>query len=112
MTGPRRFSRRQLLIGGAGALAAAAVGGSAYGVFVEPHWVELVRRRMPLEHLPPELQGRTLLHVSDLHVGPRVSSDYLVRAFHDAQALTPAEYLKIVHDLRGIHRVLSEVPNE
>jgi predicted MPP superfamily phosphohydrolase len=44
---------------------------------------------MPLADLPPELVGRTLLQVSDLHVGHRVSSDYLIGALREAQALEP-----------------------
>lgn len=44
---------------------------------------------MPLPNLPPDLSGRTLLQISDIHVGWRVSSDYLMRAFTQAAALEP-----------------------
>ena len=110
-------TRRQLLVAG-GAAAATVVGGSLYSWLVEPHWVELVRRPMPLEHLPPALTGRTLLQVSDLHVGPRVSSDYLTRTFRDAQELAP-DFVAITgdfvsyrsaHEHRELARVLRNLP--
>jgi hypothetical protein len=60
-----------------------------YAWQIEPFWVELVRRPMPLPDLPQSLVGKTLLQVSDIHVGPRVSSDYLIRSFVAAQSLEP-----------------------
>jgi predicted MPP superfamily phosphohydrolase len=82
------FTRRQFLtLGGAAVASAAGIG--LYAWQVEPHWVEVVRRAMPLEHLPPGLEGRTLLHVSDIHVGRRVSSAYLIETFERARDLTP-----------------------
>ena len=66
--------------------AAAAVGSGLYTWQVEPFWLDLVRRPMPLENLPAELVGKTLLQISDIHVGPKVSSDYLIRSFREARA--------------------------
>lgn len=40
-----------------------------YAWQVEPHWVELVERPLPLAGLPRELLGTTLVQSSDLHVG-------------------------------------------
>lgn len=113
----RSLTRRQLIAAG-GAAAVVALGLPIYSVFVEPHWLEVVRRPMPLENLPPELAGTTLLQLSDLHVGPRVSSDYLMRALRDAQALTP-DFVAITGDFvsygaarehRELSRVLSVMP--
>jgi predicted MPP superfamily phosphohydrolase len=100
------------------AAAAAIVGLPLYAVFVEPHWMEIVRRPMPLEHLPPDLAGSTLLQVSDIHVGPRVSSDYLIRSLREAQALAP-DFVAITgdfvsygsaHEHRELARVLASMP--
>jgi predicted MPP superfamily phosphohydrolase len=44
---------------------------------------------MPLEHLPEALEGSTLLQISDIHVGPRVSSAYLLRTLTAARDLAP-----------------------
>jgi uncharacterized protein len=82
------LSRRQL-VALLGAGAAGLVGLPVYAFGIEPHWVELVRRRMRLRGLPPSLAGRTLLQVSDLHVGPMVDSGYLSRALGDAARLEP-----------------------
>ncbi|MBN9517927.1 metallophosphoesterase [bacterium] len=70
----------------------AAVAGAGVGLYtwrVEPHWVEFVRRDLPVRNLPPALDGRTLAQVSDVHVGPRVDSDYLVAALRHLSALRP-----------------------
>ena len=77
-------TRRQFLRVGGAALASAA-GLGLYAWQVEPHWVEIVRRPMPLENLPPALAGRTLLQLSDIHVGPRVSSAYLIETLDRAR---------------------------
>ena len=82
------LSRRRFLALGGAALATAA-GVPLYAWQVEPHWVDIVRRPMPLENLPPGLEGRTLLQLSDIHVGPRVSSAYLLDAMDRARALAP-----------------------
>jgi predicted MPP superfamily phosphohydrolase len=70
-------------------LVGAAVALGLYAWRSAPHRVELVRMPMPLAGLPPELAGRTLLHLSDLHVGPHVDSSYLERAFAEAVRLEP-----------------------
>ena len=111
------ITRWQLLAAG-GAAAIVALGLPAYSVFVEPHWLEIVRRPMPLENLPHELQGKTLLHLSDLHVGPNVSSDYLMWALRQAQDLGP-DFVALTGDFvsqgsarehRELSRVLAVMP--
>ena len=111
------LSRRQFLGLGASAIASAAAVG-LYAWQVEPHWLELVRRPMPLPGLPPDLVGRTLLHLSDLHVGPRVDSAYLIRSLHEAGDLEP-DYVAITGDFvswesakgtRELSRVLRALP--
>jgi uncharacterized protein len=69
-------NRRRFLTVGAGAVAAAA-GIGVYAWQIEPYWLDVVQRPMPLENLPAALEGTTLLQVSDVHVGPRVNSDYI-----------------------------------
>jgi predicted MPP superfamily phosphohydrolase len=82
------LTRRQFLALG-GAAVASAVGVPLYAWQIEPHWVEVVRRPMSLENLPPALEGRTLLQLSDIHVGPRVSSAYLIETLDRARELAP-----------------------
>lgn len=69
--------------------AGTAVGMTAYTIGIEPHWIKLVERTLPVRDLPPELEGLRLVHLSDLHVGPHVSSEYLIEALKSAAALRP-----------------------
>jgi hypothetical protein len=60
-----------------------------YAWRLEPHWVEFTHRDLPIAGLPAALEGRTLVQVSDLHVGPRVDDDYLIRTLDRVAALAP-----------------------
>lgn len=112
------LTRRQLLARGAAALGASSLGVGLYTWRVEPHWVETVRRPLPLAGLPPALEGATLVQVSDLHVGPRVDEDYLAETLQGLAALEP-DLLVVTGDLvtwrgdeqlRALDRVLAHLP--
>lgn len=81
------LSRRRFLA--TSGLFASGVGLGLYAFDIEPHWLEIVRRPLPVANLPGALEGRTLAHLSDLHVGPRVDDDYLARVFARVRALAP-----------------------
>lgn len=72
---------------------AAALGfGAAAGVYtwrMEPHWLEVVERRLPVADLPQDLAGSRLVQLSDLHIGPRVDDDYLLRSFQRVKEMAP-----------------------
>jgi hypothetical protein len=80
-----RLTRRRFW----GAAAATGLGLGIYAWRVEPHWLEFVRRDLPVRGLPGELESRTLAQVSDIHVGPRVDPDYLADALRRLSALQP-----------------------
>jgi hypothetical protein len=109
--------RRFLAVSGAALASAAGVG--LYAWQVEPHWVELVARPMLLEHLPPALVGKTLLHVSDIHVGPRVSPAYLMETLDRACDLAPdfvafsGDFVtyRTATEYAALARVLRHMPN-
>jgi predicted MPP superfamily phosphohydrolase len=44
---------------------------------------------LPVRRLPPRLAGRTLVQISDVHVGPRVDDDYIVATFRRVADLRP-----------------------
>ncbi|GIW85761.1 MAG: hypothetical protein KatS3mg108_0085 [Isosphaeraceae bacterium] len=90
--------RRWLAAAAAGGLAAAGGGVGLYTWKIEPHWVAVEHRTMPLEGLPPAWRGRRLVQVSDLHVGPRVDSDYLIRSLRAVGSLEP-DMVAITGDL-------------
>lgn len=80
----RRFLKHALC-----AAVAAPLLATGYAVGVEPHWVQYRRVRLPLPGLPSPLDGATLVQFSDLHVGPRVSDDYLRGVFRTVAGLQP-----------------------
>jgi len=82
-------NRRTLVKRTAAALVSAGAGCFGYAVGIEPHWLELVSRDLPIDHLPVELTGARLAQVSDLHIGPWVSDEYVLRAFARLRALRP-----------------------
>jgi predicted MPP superfamily phosphohydrolase len=80
------MTRRRFVRLAFGAYAAGA-GAGLYTWLWEPHWVEFIRRELPIANLPVSLIGRTLVQLSDLHVGPQVSEAFLQRTFRAVQEL-------------------------
>ncbi len=86
---PRRFSRRRLLAAAAAGCVLGATGVGAYAFRIEPHWLRVVHREMPVRNLPGALAGRRIVQITDLHAGPLVDSDYLRRAMRRVGELSP-----------------------
>lgn len=82
------WTRRTFLKAGGTAIVG-GLGAYSYTTWVEPHWLEITRREMPLANLPPALEGATLVHLSDLHVGNRVDSEYQKSVLDRTRALEP-----------------------
>ena len=62
----RRFVRRgAYLAAGAGVLC------FAWGLFVEPYWLEVRRVTVPSSNIPPGSRGIRIVHISDLHCDPK-----------------------------------------
>ena len=78
------ITRRRLLQG-----AAVTAGLGLYAWRVEPHLVEFVTRDLPIARLPAPLIGRTLVQLSDVHVGPLVDDAYVQGVFDRVTALAP-----------------------
>ncbi|MBI3987662.1 MAG: twin-arginine translocation signal domain-containing protein [Lentisphaerae bacterium] len=88
MTCGTMITRRQFLR----ASAAAAGVGLGMGLYTwrwEPHWLDVVERRLRVANLPDRLAGARLAQLSDLHIGPRVDDSYLIRSFERVKALAP-----------------------
>lgn len=60
-----------------------------YTALVEPFWLELVERKLPISKLPPGLKAKTLVQISDIHVGGRVSEKYLIESLDRVSELQP-----------------------
>ena len=83
------MNRRRFLQVAAIGTAAAAVGTVGYTLAVEPHWLEITERELPIAQLPDALLGARLVQLSDLHIGPQVSDIYLRESFARIRALAP-----------------------
>src|SRR6185436_19413565 len=82
------LSRRRFLRASGGAMCAAA-GLGVYTWRIEPHWLEVVHHPLAVRQLPASLAGRTLVQITDVHVGTRVDDDYVIESFRRAAALKP-----------------------
>jgi predicted MPP superfamily phosphohydrolase len=72
-------------------LAAGLVGATGmYTWRIEPHWVEVVHRDLPIDGLPAALEGESLVQLSDLHVGEQVDDGFLIDSFRLVNDLEPA----------------------
>ena len=56
---------------------------------IEPFWLEFVKKKMPISNLPDNLVGKTLMQISDIHVGNRFDYGYIIDSFKKAQKLNP-----------------------
>ena len=94
-----KLSRRGFLYT-AGMSAVGTVG--LYTWRYEPHWLEIVRRPLPIRNLPASLAGRTLAQISDVHLGLLVDDDYLISVFDRVAALAP-DIVVLTGDLMSYH---------
>lgn len=81
----RRKFIRNTMIGAA----SIGVGTALYSWQVEPFWLEFVKKKMPVQNLPDELSGKTLMQISDIHIGNRFDYQYIIDSFTKAQQLKP-----------------------
>jgi len=82
------LKRRRFLRLGAGTLAAGATIG-LYSWQVEPFRLEFVRKNMPITGLPDSLNGKTLMQISDMHVGNRFDRQFLIDSMTKASEYNP-----------------------
>ena len=66
-----------------------SIAGGVYSWRIEPTWVEVVKRPLPIPGLRMDWVGKTLVQLSDLHAGPFVDDDYLLRSFRFVSDLKP-----------------------
>jgi predicted MPP superfamily phosphohydrolase len=82
------LSRRRFLVSGLPSVASSA----AIGIYtwrIEPHWIEITHRDLPVRRLPAALEGCTLAFLCDLHAGPQVDDDYLISVLRRTAAFQP-----------------------
>ena len=80
---------RRKFLWSSGTFVTGTIGLSLYSFRIEPHWLEITRRTLPIADLPDGLVGASLAQLSDLHVGPRVEDDYLISTLKRVNYLKP-----------------------
>jgi len=80
----RKFIKKSFF----GALGASIITG-IYSWQIEPFWLEFVKVKMTIKNLPHHLKGKTLMQISDIHVGNRFDYQYIIDSFKKAQQLKP-----------------------
>lgn len=80
---------RRKFIGASAAIVTTGAGLFGYTTIIEPHWLEVVRRDLPISNLPPVLNGATLAHVSDVHACSYVDEAYLSSSLARLSAISP-----------------------
>ena len=60
-----------------------------YSWQIEPFWLEFVHLNMSVKNLPKELEGKTIMQISDLHVGNRFDYQFLIDSFEEAKMHHP-----------------------
>ncbi len=79
----RTFIKRGIGLAGVGLMT------GLYTWQIEPFWLEFVNQKMPIKNLPSHLVGKTLMQISDIHVGNRFDYQYLIQSFKKAQRFQP-----------------------
>jgi predicted MPP superfamily phosphohydrolase len=80
----RKFIKKALI----GTFGVGFIGG-VYSWQIEPFWLEFVHKKMPIKNLPENLIGKTLLQISDIHIGNRFNYQYIIDSFIKAKAYNP-----------------------
>jgi len=83
------MKRRKFIINSVLTIAAVASATGLYTWQLEPFWLEFVRVKMPIKNLPQKLIGKTLMQISDVHVGNRFDYQYIIDSFKKAQDFDP-----------------------
>jgi len=60
-----------------------------YAWQIEPFWLEFVKHKMTIKNLPDHLAGKTLMQISDVHVGNQFDYNFIIDSFQKAQRFNP-----------------------
>lgn len=80
----RKFIRNSIL-----SLGSLGLVSGLYSWQIEPFWLEFVKVKMPVKNLPKHLIGKTLMQISDIHVGNRFNYNYIIDSFQKAKTYKP-----------------------
>ena len=76
--------------------------GGFYSWQIEPFRLEFTKVKMPIKNLPDFLIGKTLMQISDIHVGNRFDYNFIIESFIKAQKLNP-DFVVFTGDYISLH---------
>jgi len=79
----RAFSKGLIGVCGTGLLT------GLYAWQMEPKWLEFVNHKLSIKNLPLKLKGKTLMQISDMHVGNRFDYNFLIESLKKAASYKP-----------------------
>lgn len=97
------MKRRTFLKKSLASLAGLGFLGGLYSWQIEPFWVAFERHKMPIKNLPNHLAGKTLMQISDIHIGKRFDYQYIIEAFKKAQKYQP-DFVAYTGDFVTLHQ--------
>lgn len=60
-----------------------------YAWQIEPYMLEFVKVKMPIKNIPKGLVGKTLMQISDIHIGNRFDHRFVIDSFTKAKEVNP-----------------------
>lgn len=81
--------KRHTFIKGVIGLTGISLLGGLYTWQIEPFWLEFVRLKMQIKNLPEALVGKTLMQISDIHIGKRFDPNFISESFNKAKEFNP-----------------------
>jgi predicted MPP superfamily phosphohydrolase len=88
-TVPTSCTRRCFITGGAKAVGVGVAGAMGYAFLVEPRWLGVSRREIPIRGLPAALDGLRVVQLTDVHHGPWLSLAYVRDVVQTTNELAP-----------------------
>lgn len=82
------MKRRKFIKGIIGLTGIGLLGG-LYSWQIEPFWLEFVKLKMPIKNLPERLIGKTVMQISDIHIGKQFDPNYIIESFKKAKGYNP-----------------------
>ena len=82
------MQRRHFIRGMLGLTGSSLMSG-LYAWQIEPFWLEFVTLKMRVKNLPEALVGKTLMQISDIHIGKRFDPQFVIESFEKARKFEP-----------------------
>ncbi|MFN7540180.1 MAG: metallophosphoesterase [Bacteroidota bacterium] len=83
------MNRRKFIKNTFGGLTGIGLLSGLYAWQFEPFWLEFVKVKMPIKNLPNDLVGKTLMQISDIHIGNRFDYRFIINSFNKAKEFIP-----------------------